>query len=152
MAQAIRAGRYRGTVSPVPLLRGLGAGVLGRVERDFRRRGMDRAELLLVRGEVLADAPDDVEHRRRGHPDPRHLAVRRPDQHLTLSGPALGGRLAAHEEVERELVQGVPDRQAVGIGPGFQGGIEVGLELDLWLCRWLAHPRNATLVCRDRWR
>ena len=65
--------------------------------------------------------------------------MRRADHHLAAVGPRLGRWLAAHEEVEGELVQRVPDRQAVGIRPGLQRGVGVRLELDPWLSRWLAH-------------
>src|SRR5262249_20132350 len=88
--------------------------------------------------------PDDVEDRGGRYPDPGDQAVRCADHHLTVRGPCFLRRLAAHEEVEGELVQGVPDRQAVGVGPRLKLGVGVRLEFDPWLSRWLAHTPNAT--------
>src|SRR5690348_5397968 len=130
------------------LFRWPGAGFLRRVERCPGSRRADRAELLLIEREVLADGPDDVEHRGRRYPHPGDQAVRRADHHLAGLGPCFGRRLAAHEEVEGELVRRVPDRQAIGVRPGLQRRVGVRLELDSWLSRWLAHTPNAT---RTEW-
>src|ERR1017187_5099162 len=103
------------------------------------------------------------------HPSGRPLATAKihgarpsraagPDDRLTFRGHRLLWRLAAHQEVEGELVWRVPDRQPVRIGPGLQGRVGMRLELDPGICRWLAHTgtlapagRAARAGAHPRW-
>ena len=73
-----------------------------------------------------------------------------PDHDFTVGGPRFGRRLAAHEEIEGELVRGVPDRQGVGVGTGLQAGVGVGLELDPRPGRWLTHTGRLLSLSGDR--